>query len=164
MKRSIIFIILLFFAGTVYANWTVTENLCTVKTFPNATHVYIAVTSDGNAQSSTLNLFSLIPEKEQARLRTGGIVYGIFSIPDISSTWPISHTADAPTAAYAFTLSDELGSTLSFTAQSYTATNDALTGDDTDTGLYFMANSVLNFTTTYAGASGDTFFIVLVIL
>lgn len=162
--KKLILLLILSCATNLHAAWTVSSTLSTYKTYPNATHVYVAVTSDGSAQSSALDLFPLLPTKVQQRLRSGSFVYGVYSIPDISSTWPIAHTPDPPGSTYAFTISDTAGSTLTFTSQSQTATNDALKGDDTDTNMYFMPDGVLNFTSTYTGTSGDTFFITFIVL
>ena len=164
MKKLILFLILLFFTTSAHAAWSVSSTLSTYKTYPNAIHVYVAVQSDGAAQSSALNLFPLLPEKVQVRMRSASLALGVYSIPDIDATWPVAHTINAPDSSYAFTITDRAGSTLSFTSQSNTATNDALKGDDTDTTVYFMANEVINFTTTHAGTSGDTFFIAFILL
>lgn len=164
MKRLLYVLILLFIAANAQAAWSVSSTLSTYKTFNNVVHVYVAVTSDGSAQSTALNLFPLLPTDVQSRLRGGSFVYGVYSIPDISSTWPVAHTPDPPGSAYAFTISDVAGSTMTFSSQSQTASNDALKGDDTDTGMYYMTDGTINFTTTYSGASGDTFFITFVVL
>lgn len=164
MKKLIMALLLLFLTTSAQAAWSVDQDLTTVKTYSDAMHVYVAVTSDGSTQSSALDLFPLLPTKVQRRLRSAMFVYGVYSIPDISSTWPNAHTPDAPGSAYAFTISDKAGSTLTFTSQSHTAANDALKGDDTDTTMYLMANETVNFTSTYAGTSGDTFFITFIVL
>lgn len=164
MRKFILLLLLVLCTTYAHADWTVSSTLSTIKTYPNAYHVYVAVTSNGGVQATALDLFPLLPEKLQQRLRTGSFTYGIYSVPDISATWPISHTPDPPGSAYAFTISDRAGSTMTFTSQSVSATNDALKGDDTDTTMYFMANEVLNFTSTYAGTSGDTFFIAFILL
>lgn len=163
MKKFIILLILLCTLNA-QAAWTVSSTLSTYKTYPGAYHVYVAVTSDGNAQSTALDLFPLLPEKVQHRLRTGDFIYGVYSVPDTSSTWPNAHTPDPPGATYGFTISDRAGSTMTFTSQSNSASNDALRGDDTDTTMYFMGNSTINFTSTYTGTSGDTFFIAFIVL
>lgn len=164
MKKLLITILILFFAASVQADWTVSSTLSTIKTYPYAFHIYVAVTSDGSAQSSSLNLFPLLPEKVKDRLRAGSFVYGVYSVPDVSSTWPNTHTPDPPSSTYDFTISDRAGSTLTFSSQSNTESNDALKGDDTDTTMYFMTNEVINFTSTYSGTLGETFFITFIVL
>ncbi len=164
MKKLILMVVLLFCTMNAQAAWTVSSTLSTVKTYTDAKHVYVAVTSDGSAQSSALDLFPLLPTKLQQRLRSAMFVYGVYSVPDISSTWPVAHTPDPPGSTYAFTISDKAGTTLTFSSQSQSATNDATKGDDTDTTMYFMANETINFTSTYAGTSGDTFFITFIVL
>jgi len=164
MKRLILVLLILFFTTSAHAAWTVSSTLSTYKTYPNAIHVYVAVQSDGAAQSSALNLFSSLPEKLQVRMRSASLALAVYSIPDIDATWPVAHTTAAPSSTYDFTVSDRAGSTLTFSSQSNTASNDALRGDDTDTTAYFMANEVINFTSTYTGSSGDTFFITFVLL
>jgi hypothetical protein len=164
LKRLVLIVVLMVLSGSAYADWSVSSTLSTIRTYENVIHVYVAVTSDGSAQSTALNLFPLLPEKCKTRLRGGSFVYGVYSIPDISSTWPVAHTADPPGSTYAFTITDAAGSTLTFTSQSQTASNDALKGDDTDTTMYFLADATINFTSTYSGTSGDTFFITFIVL
>ena len=135
--------------------WSINADLCGVQTFSFSKIVTIALVSDGSAQSAELNLFNLIPWDIQAYLQTGGFVYAIFSTPDETSP---------PASAFTLVLTDKCGSKITLPSQDHTAANPVVAGDFTNTGVYFMLHKVINFTTTYAGTSGDTVLVSFVIL
>lgn len=156
MKRLCLALLLVLSTWQVsQAAWTVDSSLCRVQTFPDINVVTIAVVSDGAAQATELDIWALAPDREQSYLRTGKFVYGIYTAPDATNP---------PTVIYTLTLTDAFGSTMTLTDQSITEQEDAIIGDTTDTGMYFMANRVIKMTATDAGDSGDTILISFIIL